>query len=153
MRWLQIEKVRYASPQSYSGQEKKRTSCDAAKFSLSNESREQSITQLKQYVPYVDRRSCPEKLGSLSIDTVVHCQGDLTGNLVWSLTLTYEFTHWTLNSAEGASISPCNALKPAERCRWHPFLCLKYACMASSIRVIMGALTFDATIPFGMFSF
>lgn len=38
--------------------------------------------QLIQSIPYVDRRSCPERPGSLSLDTVAHCQGDLAGSFV-----------------------------------------------------------------------
>lgn len=81
--------------------------------SSTKESREQSLTQLKQSIPYVDRRCRPEKPGSLSIDTVAHCQGDLSGNFVWTLTLTDELTHWTQNRAiwnKGRYVT-CNALK------------------------------------------
>ena len=81
--------------------------------SLTKESREQSLTQLKQSIPYVDRRCRPEKPGSLSIDTVAHCQGDLSGNFVWTLTLTDELTHWTQNRAiwNKGQYATCNALK------------------------------------------
>ena len=84
-----------------------------ADASLTKEAREQSLTQLKQSIPYVDRSRRPEKPGALSIDTVAHCQGDLSGSFVWTLTLTDELTHWTQNRAiwnKGQYVT-CNALR------------------------------------------
>lgn len=81
--------------------------------SLTKESRVQSLTQLIQSIPYVDRRCRPEKPGSLRLDAVAHCQGDLFGKFVWTLTLTDELTHWTQNKAIGNKdrYATCDALE------------------------------------------
>ena len=57
------------------------------------------LTSLKKSIPYVDRRAKLTEPGQLSADTVAHCNGDMSGDFVWTLTVTDELTGWTQNRA------------------------------------------------------
>lgn len=57
------------------------------------------LERLKQSIPIVNRKEEVIDLGHLSIDTVAHCGGNLTGSFAWTLTVTDELTLWTQNRA------------------------------------------------------
>ena len=57
------------------------------------------LTHLKKSIPYVDLSKQPTQPGHLSADTVAHCNGDMSGDFVWTLTVTDELTGWTQNRA------------------------------------------------------
>ena len=56
-------------------------------------------TRLKKSIPLVERKRQPEEPGHMSADTVAHCDGDMSGDFVWTLTLADEYTGWTQNRA------------------------------------------------------
>lgn len=57
------------------------------------------LQRLKQSIPLVNRREPVVQPGHLSIDTEAHCGGNLSGDFVWTLTVTDELTLWTQNRA------------------------------------------------------
>jgi len=70
------------------------------------------LTHLKKSIPYVDRSKQLTQPGHLSADTVAHCNGDMSGDFVWTLTVTDELTGWTQNRAIGnkGQDATCQAL-------------------------------------------
>lgn len=58
-----------------------------------------ALERLKQSIPIVNRKEEVIEPGHLSIDTVAHCGGNLTGSFAWTLTVTDEQTLWTQNRA------------------------------------------------------
>lgn len=57
------------------------------------------LTSLKKSIPYVNRHEKLTEPGHISADTVAHCNGDMSGDFVWTLTVTDELTGWTQNRA------------------------------------------------------
>ena len=58
-----------------------------------------ALERLKQSIPIVNRKEEVIEPGHLSIDTVAHCGGNLSGSFAWTLTVTDELTLWTQNRA------------------------------------------------------
>lgn len=65
------------------------------------EEKEEMLHQasLKKSIPYVNRRVKLTEPGHLSADTVAPCNGDMSGDIVRTLTGTDELTGWTQNRA------------------------------------------------------
>lgn len=57
------------------------------------------LSHLKKSIPFVDRTEKISTPGFLSVDTVAHCDGDMAGDFVWTLTVTDELTGWTQTRA------------------------------------------------------
>ncbi len=57
------------------------------------------LSHLKKSIPFVDRTKKISTPGFLSVDTVAHCDGDMAGDFVWTLTVTDELTGWTQTRA------------------------------------------------------
>ena len=70
------------------------------------------LTSLKKSIPYVNRQAKLTEPGHLSADTVAHCNGDMSGDFVWTLTVTDELTGWTQNRAiwNKGQFATCTAL-------------------------------------------
>lgn len=70
------------------------------------------LTSLKKSIPYVNRQVKLTEPGYLSADTVAHCDGDMSGDFVWTLTVTDELTGWTQNRAiwNKGQFATCTAL-------------------------------------------
>lgn len=58
-----------------------------------------SIGALKASIPLIDTQQRITKPGQLYADTVAHCGGSMHGSFVWTLTLTDDYTQWTLTRA------------------------------------------------------
>ncbi len=70
------------------------------------------LTHLKKIIPYVDRSKRPVRPGHLSADTAAHCNGDISGDFVWTRTVTDELTGRTQSRAIGnrGQYAACRAL-------------------------------------------
>jgi len=70
------------------------------------------LTHLKKSIPYVDRSKQLTQPGHLSADTVAYYNGDMSGDFVWTLTVTDELMDRTQNRAIGnkGKYATCQAL-------------------------------------------
>lgn len=70
-----------------------------AQFARRKRSGTQSSKKFMNVIPIKDFTSSNQTPGYLQADTVAHCGNSLSGQFVWSLTVTDEYSGWTVNRA------------------------------------------------------